>query len=658
MASARQRGWWIAVAACGWLLAAPGVSRAQPDKAQPIIVAGLRPTTDRAYKSVDIKRLPEAQRLREIVDATVREIAKRPILNHGGLRAALGRSYLVDFFDCSGSVECVIRLFSRLGDRASLIVYGDYGPLRKNEAFRMRLVDLAGRKLLAEVEFAFPRGDLDDRDSWRRELVVLLAAAELTGDAEDGEEGGTEPVVNGGGSTEDPGLDPEGAGGGDEGSGQVAALDAGLDELDTIESDADSHRGANATDQGPLVRRLRATLASELRSYPLERGGPANDEQMFLDTDFELDVRVHGGSSFFFRPRFMIDLLDNELKRFEPYEGYFQYAGDTWDFRAGQFIDNWGIADAFNPLDIINRRDFGHDMVDPPALGELGVHTRVQLPSAGWFGEPTIGAYVLPLWRETPLPTENNRFSLSQPPFVLVDDPEYPEAVEDGVFAALRFEHTVNSDALSADFQYIGARGPSRVPAFTPIPQDDGSIQLVTGYYGAWTGGGGFRLVPGANWWSKLTFKAEVAYTRPYLYDDSLAEAPERYVQFVGGFDRVIDALFADKDSLTLTIEYLGEELADDFASQLRPFENDVAARLFWEAKDFARTAIELRGVVDVKTGEMLGEATIGRQLRFIHDDLRLEIAGQGIRPQGDETSFFSLFPNNSNVRARMAFNF
>jgi hypothetical protein len=63
-----------------------------------------------------------------------------------------------------------------------------------------------------------------------------------------------------------------------------------------------------------------------------------------------------------------------------------------------------------------------------------------------------------------------------------------------------------------------------------------------------------------------------------------------------------------------------------------------------------------------VKTGEMIGEATIGRQLRFIHDDLRLEIVGQGIRPDpsddGTSTSLFSLFPNNSNVRVRMGFNF
>ena len=138
---------------------------------------------------------------------------------------------------------------------------------------------------------------------------------------------------------------------------------------------------------------------------------------------------------------------------------------------------------------------------------------------------------------------------------------------------------------------------------------------------------------------------------------------PDDYTQYVAGFDRIFNALFTDLDSLTFTAEYLGEYISDenDFLSLFRPFDHDVAGRLYWEAKDFARFSIELRGVVDVKNGELIGEGTIGRQLRFLHDDLRFEVAGQYVRPErdaGDEPGLFAFFPNNSNVRVRMGFNF
>jgi hypothetical protein len=81
--------------------------------------------------------------------------------------------------------------------------------------------------------------------------------------------------------------------------------------------------------------------------------------------------------------------------------------------------------------------------------------------------------------------------------------------------------------------------------------------------------------------------------------------------------------------------------------------------RLYWEANDFARTSLELRGVADVKNGELLGEATFSRQLRFIHDDLSFKLITQWIRPDRQEQTLFSFFPdNNSNVRVRMGFDF
>ena len=169
--------------------------------------------------------------------------------------------------------------------------------------------------------------------------------------------------------------------------------------------------------------------------------------------------------------------------------------------------------------------------------------------------------------------------------------------------------------------------------------------------------------MPKGDWLSKLTFKTEVVFSYPYRYGEGPMVLPDDYLQYVAGFDRIFNTPFTRLDSLTFTAEYLGEYITDenDFLSLFRPFDNDVAARLFWEAKDFARFSIELRGVVDVKNGELIGEGTIGRQLRFIHDDLRFEVAGQYVRPErdaDDEPGLFAFFPNNSNVRVRMGFNF
>lgn len=194
-----------AIAICAGLVALSGVASAQRPSREPVVTAGLRPTSGSDYKATDIKRLSEAQRLREIADQIIKEIVGRPVLNHAGLRAALGSEYLVDFFDCKGAPSCVGRVLARLRERATLAVYGDYSVRRKNYLVRMRLLDLGTSKLLAEVEFSMRAGDIEDQDRWKRELTVLLAAVEVaegqpadrSGDGErpaDGEPADGEPA--------------------------------------------------------------------------------------------------------------------------------------------------------------------------------------------------------------------------------------------------------------------------------------------------------------------------------------------------------------------------------------------------------------------------------------------------------------------------------
>jgi hypothetical protein len=340
--------------------------------------------------------------------------------------------------------------------------------------------------------------------------------------------------------------------------------------------------------------------------------------------------------------------------RYEPLEGYLLYQSEHWDVLAGQFIESWGIADAFNPLDVLNRRDFAVNLFDPPPRGSLGGRVRVHFEGGDVIGQPSVGAYVIPLWRATDFPTENNRFSFGQSGLDFNEDGGIEPSTDEGIFSALRFEHTLDTSAFSADMQYIGARGPEPFPFVAP----NAAFQLVPQYFGVWVAGGGFRAVPNASWWSKLTLKAEVAYKKPYAFDTAPLVLPEDYTQFSAGFDRTINRLFAGKDQLTLTLEYLGEVGADDLMSRFRPFDTDIALRLFWEAGNFARTSVELRSIVDVTDGEWIGEAVLQTQLRPIHDNLNLELSALYIRPGDVERSLFRNFPDPSHASARLTFDF
>ena len=164
--------------------------------------------------------------------------------------------------------------------------------------------------------------------------------------------------------------------------------------------------------------------------------------------------------------------------------------------------------------------------------------------------------------------------------------------------------------------------------------------------------------MPNADGWSEFTFKTEVVYKAPYRFRrDSPDRLPDPYVQYVVGVDRLIPNLFSQQDQLTLTLEYLGEEDADDFTADFRPFQSDVVARAFWEAGDFRRTSLEFRAVVDTERGETILEAIYEQQLRSFHDDLKLQVGIQYFDPDRQK-GLFSFFPNNTNVRVELRFDF
>ena len=79
-----------------------------------------------------------------------------------------------------------------------------------------------------------------------------------------------------------------------------------------------------------------------------------------------------------------------------------------------------------------------------------------------------------------------------------------------------------------------------------------------------------------------------------------------------------------------------------------RPFRDDVILRGLWEANDFARRSLELRGIYDFDTDEVIAEMVFETQLRSIHEDLQLEVQFQFFDPPGNGQSLFDFFPNNT----------
>ncbi len=440
----------------------------------------------------------------------------------------------------------------------------------------------------------------------------------------------------------------------DAGSMGSDALDA-LDDLDAIDGLDGGGSGGAEGEQRMWLHQYRYFIATELRSYLVDRALPSNDEQLLIDTELELDLRFAKRGKLFLRPRFLIDGLDTELLRLEPLEGYLAYEGPRTGVKLGQFIENWGVAEVNNPLDVLNRRDFGVKFLDPPRLGELGVRLTQSFEGGKVVGQPTLSAYFMPLFRPALLPTEHSRWRPLAEGVDFRPGLAFEPSGAEQMFGALRFEHTLSTRPFNADVSYLLSHGPNRFPYFLPLPVPLGT-DFVPVYYGVTVVGLGMRAVPNGVGWSRLTFKLEVAYKRPFEFEGSPGQRQDDYVQYTGGFDLLINPVFTERDEILLTLEYAGENGASDLASIFRPFDSDIALRLFWQPLDFARTTVELRAVVDVRHAELVAEATVGQQLRFIHDDLRMTVTGTYMRAATGGQGLLQLFSNNSSIIARLQF--
>ena len=412
------------------------------------------------------------------------------------------------------------------------------------------------------------------------------------------------------------------------------------DDLDALlEGGAPSGEGSGAG--LGVLRDWKGFVELKPRVYLEESDRGKNDGQLLLESEVELEFRFSNRLSGYFRPRMFIDAFDGELQRFEPYEVYVTYEQDGWDLRAGQLVENWGIVDTYNPIDVVNRRDFGTEPLEADRLGELGVRWRRVFEGGSTIGEPTVSVYALPVFRETRFGPEDQRLGPGTDALPFEEDQGFePDGLDAGLYA-VRLQSTLDTSLAGADLQLLFARGPARTPAFF---LQGGT--LLPAYYGAATVGGGFRAVPKEDaagaLLSTLTLKGEMVHTTTYSFDDAPIETPDDYLSYVFGLDRSFYGVFVDTDDITLTAEYAGESGGDDPAGLLRPFRDDLILRALYTANDFARQSLEVRALFDLDVDENVFELTYQRQLRSIHEDLQLSIQLQLFDPADPGESYFA----------------
>ncbi len=433
-------------------------------------------------------------------------------------------------------------------------------------------------------------------------------------------------------------------------------LETNAEDLDDLLNDLDGTQESNSK----YLTGWKGFVEIKPRFYLRDRNESKNDEQLLFISEFEFDFRFAEHLTGYFRPRIYVDGFDNELRRFEPFEGYLTYKSDRWDIRAGQLVENWGIVDTFNPIDIVNRRDFATDILDPDRLGEFGARLRLLFSGSETVGEPTLSFYTLPVFRRTRFAPSAQRFGFGTSALPFKEDKGFePDGFDRGLYA-LRFQSTLNTFIFNADVQLLAARGPERTPFISTF----GKSYLSPAYYGAGIWGAGFRAVPNqetlGRFPASLTLKVEIVYKNFFTFDPSPIAEPDDYVAYVFGVDRDFYNVFSNQDQITATVEFADEAGASkhDPLGRFRPFRQDMILRVFWQANDFARKSLEVRSIFDFDSQEFIFESTFETQLRAINEDLKLLIQFQYFDAPDTRESFFSLFTDNTSLAVGVRWDF
>ncbi len=434
---------------------------------------------------------------------------------------------------------------------------------------------------------------------------------------------------------------------------QASAQDsnAGLEELWSDVTEEDS---SNST--WLLIDGFSGYTELAPRVYLKDRNSFANDEQLLSTTEIEIDATFTSNITGYLRPRLFFDLADSKFQRLELFEMYITYVQENWDLRVGQFVENWGITDTFNPVDVLNRRDLSTQLLDTTRLGEAGVRARWLFKGNDLLGEPTLSFYFLPWFQRARFAPDKQRLGLGSEAVSFEEKQEFEPDSNEAYFYALRYQSTLNTTLFNADIQLIASKGADKYPLIRPL----NSATSAPIYYGKRIIGAGVRAVPNSSNLARFTFKLEVVQNNPYAFDNTPTAIPNAYRAQVIGFDWDSYNMLKKQDQLTLTLEYANESGVSRAESDTfsRAFSDDLIMRLYWQAGDFDRTSIELRGIYDLDNNEHVAEVTYATSLLKLHEDLKIELSAIYVKPSSDPSATYSQLPDYTSAAMALRFDF
>ncbi|MEL6598757.1 MAG: hypothetical protein AAGK98_00240 [Pseudomonadota bacterium] len=345
---------------------------------------------------------------------------------------------------------------------------------------------------------------------------------------------------------------------------------------------------------------LRPEVALEGRLFPEE---PRFDDQLetaqgslilsgearWRSQDRSTQVRVE--------PYLRLDSADDDRTYADLREASLSYRAGDFDLTAGVSQVFWGVAEAHNPVDIINQADTLEDIDGDEKLGQ----PMIRLSWRGDFG--TVEGFYLPFFRERAFPGREGR--LRSDPIVDEDAVHYERSDEElAGDVALRYTTRLDDFDLGLHAFY----GTSREPTLTFDPAS-GTLQPT---YAELAQGGLDLQYTSGPWLLKVEGVAgEVS--------------GERFTAAVAGFEYT----FFDIGGQGFDLGVIGEYLHDDRDGTETPtplFDNDVFVGTRLTLNDIQDTELLAGVIVDTETEAVQASAEFQRRLG---DRTLLEVEGR-----------------------------
>ena len=342
-------------------------------------------------------------------------------------------------------------------------------------------------------------------------------------------------------------------------------------------------------------------------------------------------------------------------------------------FSLGRQMFNWGMADEFNPSDLLNPEDLSLFMTRMKTERKLGVEAaRAEL----YFGNFRWEVVWIPLFRPPLLPpdgsvwqpadlAELNRMTDEYPELVAVEDEQLPEPVLDNSSVASRVRATVGPVDLGA----FGFYGWDYIPIYEFRYDFSGDAPVITvtpAYQRLWAAGAEFAAAMGS-----YTVRAEGAYfgDRKYNVDSGLGslDVSNPFMAFVEILNISREPSWVKSPSYSVAFgidRTFGEDFyvnVQYYRQQILDYDDDIVfpqvvdgilARVHDMFLDQTLT-VGVNAIVGFYEGDGMIEP-------FVEYDITDEIevaAGCFILYGGEETTF-GQFDDNDSVYIRMKYSF